>query len=221
MFELAPSILSADFANLSRDIEKIKKAGAGYVHADVMDGHFVPNITIGAPVVKAIRKATDMAVDVHLMISKPEQYIDDFIKAGADIITVHFEAEGDTACQLERIRAAGIKAGVSIKPKTPVSEIKHLLRLADIVLIMNVEPGFGGQGFIPDTLSKITEAKNEIKRQGLDCLVETDGGATLDNISDIVRAGADIAVAGSAVFASGDVDSAVKQFYCLARCAVS
>ena len=144
--KLSPSILSADFANLARDIKIATDAGAEYVHVDVMDGHFVPNITIGAPVVKALRKATDKVLDVHLMISDPDQYLDDFIKAGSDIITVHYESNGDTLEQLKKIRAAGVKAACVIKPKTPAEVLFPLLPYCDMVLIMTVEPGFGGQG---------------------------------------------------------------------------
>ena len=153
--KLSPSILSADFANLARDIKIATDAGAEYVHVDVMDGHFVPNITIGAPVVKSLRKATDKVLDVHLMISDPDQYLDDFIKAGSDIITVHYESNGDTLEQLKKIRAAGVKAACVIKPKTPAEALFPLLPYCDMVLIMTVEPGFGGQGFIPECMDKI------------------------------------------------------------------
>ena len=165
--KLSPSILSADFANLERDIKIATDAGAEYVHVDVMDGHFVPNITIGAPVVKALRKATDKVLDVHLMITDPDQYLDDFIKAGSDIITVHYESNGDTLEQLKKIKAAGIKASCVIKPKTPVDVLFPLLPYCDMVLIMTVEPGFGGQGFIPECMDKIraVRAEDVYKRQ--------------------------------------------------------
>ena len=190
--KLSPSILSADFANLARDIKIATDAGAEYVHVDVMDGHFVPNITIGAPVVKSLRKATDKVLDVHLMISDPDQYLDDFIKAGSDIITVHYESNGDTLEQLKKIRAAGVKAACVIKPKTPAEALFPLLPYCDMVLIMTVEPGFGGQGY--------------------QCELEIDGGAKLNNTADIVAAGADVIVAGSAVF-GGDIADNVKKFH--------
>lgn len=210
--KLAPSILSADFANLARDVKIAVDAGAEYVHVDVMDGHFVPNITIGAPVVKSLRKATDATLDVHLMISDPDKYLDDFIAAGSDIITVHFESNGDTAEQLKKIRAAGVRAAVVIKPKTPVSDILPLLPLCDMVLIMTVEPGFGGQGFIPECMDKIRELRKAISEGGYNCELEIDGGAKLTNTAEIVAAGADVIVAGSAVF-GGDIADNVKQFH--------
>lgn len=210
--KLSPSILSADFANLSRDVKIAVDAGAEYVHVDVMDGHFVPNITIGAPVVKALRKATDAVLDVHLMITDPDKYLDDFIAAGSDIITVHYESNGDTAEQLKKIRAAGVRAAVVIKPKTAVREIVPLLPLCDMVLIMTVEPGFGGQGFIPECMDKIRELRKAISDGGFACELEIDGGAKLTNTAEIVAAGADVIVAGSAVF-GGDIAENVKQFH--------
>ena len=200
-----------DFANLARDIKIATDAGAEYVHVDVMDGHFVPNITIGAPVVKALRKATDKVLDVHLMISDPDQYLDDFIKAGSDIITVHYESNGDTLEQLKKIRAAGVKAACVIKPKTP-AECCSLLPYCDMVLIMTVEPGFGGQGFIPECMDKIKAVRAEIQKNGYKCELEIDGGAKLNNTADIVAAGADVIVAGSAVF-GGDIAANVKGFH--------
>lgn len=210
--KLAPSILSADFANLERDIKKIENAGAQYVHIDVMDGHFVPNLTIGAPVVKAIRKITRLTLDIHLMISEPARYINDFIKAGADIITVHLESDGDVKEQIEMIKKGGKKAAVSIKPKTPETELFELLPFLDMVLVMTVEPGYGGQGLIPETVEKIRALRHEIDRKGYSCEIEVDGGITLKNIDEIKKAGAEIFVAGSAVFGAADVDAAVKQF---------
>ena len=210
--KLSPSIRSADFANLARDIKIATDAGAEYVHVDVMDGHFVPNITIGAPVVKALRKATDKVLDVHLMISDPDQYLDDFIKAGSDIITVHYESNGDTLEQLKKIRAAGVKAACVIKPKTPAEVLFPLLPYCDMVLIMTVEPGFGGQGFIPECMDKIKAVRTEIQKNGYKCELEIDGGAKLNNTADIVAAGADVIVAGSAVF-GGDIAANVKGFH--------
>lgn len=210
--KLSPSILSADFANLARDVKIATDAGAEYVHVDVMDGHFVPNLTIGAPVVKSLRAATDRVLDVHLMISNPDQYLDDFIAAGADIITVHCESNGDTIEQLKKIRAAGKKASCTIKPNTPVEVLFPLLPYCDMVLIMTVEPGFGGQGFIPACMDKIKAVRAEIQKHGYQCELEIDGGAKLSNTAEIVAAGADVIVAGSAVF-GGDIAANVKEFY--------
>jgi len=204
MIKIAPSILSADFANLERDIKMIEKAGADYVHVDVMDGHFVPNITIGAPVVAAIRKVTKLPLDVHLMISQPGRYIEDFAKAGADIITVHFEAEGDMSELIEKIKGFGVRASISVKPKTPVEELYPYLDKLDMALVMTVEPGFGGQGFIQETMDKIRALRNEIDSKNYNCELEIDGGANVSNIADICGAGARVVVAGSAVFKSED-----------------
>lgn len=211
MIKLSPSILSADFANLERDIKIATDAGAEYVHVDVMDGHFVPNLTIGAPVVKALRKVCDKVLDVHLMIANPDQYLDDFIKAGSDIITVHYEANGDTLEQVKKIKAAGVRACVSIKPNTPVEVLLPLLPQLDMVLIMTVEPGFGGQGFIPECMNKIRFIREEIKKNAYSCELEIDGGAKLDNVADIIATGADVIVAGSAVFGK-DIAGNVKAF---------
>ncbi len=210
--KLSPSILSADFANLARDIQIAVDAGAEYIHVDVMDGHFVPNITIGAPVVKALRKVTDATLDVHLMISDPDKYLDDFIKAGSDIITVHYESNGDTLAQLQKIRAAGVKASCTIKPGTPADVLLPLLPYCDMVLIMTVEPGFGGQGFIMECMDKIRFIRSAIQENGYSCELEIDGGAKLTNTADIVAAGADVIVAGSAVF-GGDIAENVKGFH--------
>lgn len=212
MIKLSPSILSADFANLQRDIAIAVDAGAEYVHVDCMDGHFVPNLTIGAPVVKALRKATDAVLDVHLMISDPDQYLDDFISAGSDIITVHYESNGDTLAQIRKIRASGVKACVSVKPGTPADVLLPLLPELDMVLIMTVEPGFGGQGFIMECMDKIRTIRKAIDDNGYACDLEIDGGAKLTNTADIVAAGANVIVAGSAVF-GGDIADNVKKFH--------
>lgn len=209
--KLSPSILSADFANLARDVEIAVNAGAEYVHVDVMDGHFVPNLTIGAPVVKALRAVTDAVLDVHLMITDPDQYLDDFIAAGADIITVHCEANGDTKAQLQKIRAAGRKASCVIKPKTPVETAIELLPYCDMVLLMTVEPGFGGQGFIPECMDKIRALRQAIQAGGYACELEIDGGVKQTNVADCIAAGADVIVAGSAVF-GGDIAGNVRGF---------
>lgn len=209
--KLSPSILSADFANLARDVEIAVRAGAEYVHVDVMDGHFVPNLTIGAPVVKALRAATDAVLDVHLMITDPDKYLDDFIAAGADIITVHCEANGDTKAQLQKIRAAGKKAACVIKPKTPAQTAIEFLPYCDMILIMTVEPGFGGQGFIPACMDKIRAVRQAISEGGYACELEIDGGVKQSNVADCIAAGADVIVAGSAVF-GGDITANVQGF---------
>ena len=210
--KLCPSILSADFANLGRDVELAVNAGADYIHVDVMDGHFVPNISLGVPVLKSLRAATDAVLDVHLMISNPDQYIDEFIKAGADILTVHYESNGDTLEQLKKIKNAGIKASCVIKPKTPVEVLLPLLPYCDMVLLMTVEPGFGGQGFIPESIDRIKFIRKVINENNYNCELEIDGGAKIGNTADIVAAGANVIVAGSAVF-EGDIQKNVKAFY--------
>lgn len=210
MIQIAPSILSADFANLERDLKRIESAGADMAHVDVMDAHFVPNLTIGAPVVKAIRKVTDMPLDVHLMITNPDTYLDDYIAAGSDYITIHLECDADISETLKRIRQAGIKAALSIKPKTPVSAVREYIKDLDMVLIMSVEPGFGGQKFIPESLEKLRQMRSLIDELNPECLLEIDGGVTADNAADIIAAGADILVAGSAVFGAPDMAKAIS-----------
>jgi len=212
MIRLSPSILSADFANLERDVKVILDAGADMVHVDVMDGHFVPNISIGVPVVKSLRNATDGFLDVHLMISDPEKYIDAFMKAGADLVNVHLEANGDMAAMLQHIRQCGKKAALTIKPATPAEALFPYLDLCDMVLVMSVEPGFGGQSFMPDSLDKVRALRAEIDRRGLSCLIEIDGGINLDNAREAADSGCDILVAGSAVFGAPDVAQRVRDF---------
>jgi len=216
MKKIAPSILSADFSRLGEEIKAVEAAGADYIHVDVMDGHFVPNITIGSPVVSAIRKVTKLPLDVHLMISEPERYIADFAKAGSDIITVHAEACVHLHRTIGYIKEQGIRAGVSLNPSTPLSLIEHILEDVDLLLLMTVNPGFGGQKFIKTMLPKIAEMRRIINDRGLKVELEVDGGVTLDNIYDISRAGADSFVAGSAVFGSSDYKKTIEEMKRLA-----
>lgn len=204
MVKIAPSILSADFSRLGEEIRAIEAGGADYVHVDVMDGHFVPNITIGPLVVEAVRKVTSLPLDVHLMIENPDRYIPDFVKAGADILTVHQETVPHLHRTVQLIRSLGKKAGVSINPATPVTNLDLILDDLDLVLVMSVNPGFGGQSFIPSCLGKITALRRTIAERGLKVELEVDGGVKTDNIGRIVAAGADVLVAGSAVFGTDD-----------------
>jgi len=204
MIKIAPSILSADFSRLGEEIQTIEKGGADYVHVDVMDGHFVPNITIGPLVVEAVRRITTLPIDVHLMIENPDRFIPDFARAGADIITVHQEAVPHLHRTVQLIKGLGKKAGVSINPATPVSTLEVILDDLDLVLVMSVNPGFGGQSFIPASLPKIEELRKLIDRRRLAIELEVDGGVKTDNIGLIAGAGADVFVAGSAVFGADD-----------------
>ena len=204
MIKISPSILSADFSRLGEDVRAVDRAGADYIHIDVMDGHFVPNITIGPLVVDALRKVTDKPLDVHLMIENPDRYIADFAKAGADIITVHQEAVPHLHRTIQLIKSLGKKAGVSLNPGTPVETLDIILDDLDLVLIMSVNPGFGGQSFIPSALNKISALRQRITQRGLATELEVDGGVKIDNIREVVAAGADVLVAGSAVFNTPD-----------------
>ncbi len=206
---IAPSMLSADFGKLDEELKKIEATKAEYLHVDVMDGLFVPNISFGQPVIKSIRKCTDMFFDVHLMIEAPSRYIEDFAKSGADLITIHCEAEKNIRETLKKIHSLGIKTGLSVKPKTPVQEIYQYLDETDMVLIMTVEPGFGGQSFIEDCLPKIEALRKHIDDNHLDCLIEVDGGITDETIISASKAGAEIFVAGSFVFGKSDYSAAV------------
>lgn len=211
MIELAPSILSADFAHLAEDVRLAGEGGATVLHVDVMDGHFVPNITIGPPVVKALRKATDLPLDVHLMIENPDLYIPAFVDAGADWISVHQEATVHLHRTLELIRSRGAKPGVALNPATPVHVLGDVLDMVDFVLVMSVNPGFGGQKFIRHSLEKIKKLVVMRNANGVDYRIEVDGGIALDTVGDVVRAGAEILVAGNAVFGKGDARENTRQ----------
>jgi ribulose-phosphate 3-epimerase len=200
MIKIAPSILSADFAKLGEEIKDVERGGADYIHVDVMDGHFVPNITIGTLIVDAIRPVTTLPLDVHLMIENPDKYIPDFAKAGADIITVHVEACPHLHRTIQLIKSLGVKAGVVLNPATPVSTIEHVLEDIDMVLLMTVNPGFGGQKFITSVLPKITQVATMIRERNLDVEIEIDGGVNEETARLCIEAGANVLVAGSAVY---------------------
>lgn len=208
---LSPSILSADFAKLGDQIQMLDKAGAQYVHIDVMDGLFVPSISFGMPVIKSIRQVTDRVFDVHLMIEKPERYIGEFADCGADIITFHVEATDKTAEIIEDIHARGLKAGISIKPGTPVEAVKPFLAAVDMILVMTVEPGFGGQAYIDYCTDKVREVKKLVVESGRDIDIQVDGGINKENVNVVLEAGANVVVAGSAVF-KDDIATNVKSF---------
>ncbi len=209
MIKISPSILSADFARLGAEIRSVEQAGADYIHVDVMDGHFVPNITIGAPVVEALRRVTKLPLDVHLMIENPDLYIPDFAASGADIITVHQEAGPHLHRTIQLIHSLGKKAGVSINPATPASTLEVIVAEVDLILVMSVNPGFGGQSFIEAMLPKITQLREMIERSGRNIELEVDGGVKVDNIAEIAAAGADVFVAGSAIFNVPDYAAAI------------
>ncbi len=211
MFEIAPSILSADFSRLAEEIGAVKEGGATVLHVDVMDGQFVPNITIGIPVVKSLRKATDMTLDCHLMIEEPSRYAVKFVEAGADMVSVHVEADMHLQRTVTAVQQAGAKAGVAINPGTPLGTLEEILPFADFILLMSVNPGFGGQKFIKTSLDKLRRLRAMIQGRGFDCKIEIDGGVDQDNVAEIVEAGAEILVAGSAVFGGGTPTRAVRQ----------
>lgn len=211
MFEIAPSILSADFTRLADEIAAVEAGGASVLHVDVMDGHFVPNITIGLPVVKSLRKATKLTIDTHLMIEEPNRYAVKFVEAGADMVSVHVEADVHLQRTLVAIREAGAKAGIAINPATPLSALEEALPYADFVLLMSVNPGFGGQSFIPTSMDKLRRLKRMISDRGLDVKIEIDGGIDAGNIAEVVASGAEIIVAGSAVYGRGNATESVKE----------
>jgi ribulose-phosphate 3-epimerase len=211
MIEIAPSILSADFTRLAEEISTVEKAGASILHVDVMDGRFVPNITVGLPVVKAIAGTTQLPIDAHLMIVEPGRYADQFAKAGARMVSIHIEADPNAHRTLTSIRAAGALAGIVINPATSLSALDEVIKFADYVLVMSVNPGFGGQEFIPESLDKVRRLRKMIDERGLKTRIEIDGGINADNIAEVTGAGAEIIVAGSAIFAAPDPAVAVRE----------
>lgn len=217
MMKISPSILSCDYGKIAEELKDMEACGADYMHIDVMDGHFVPNITLGAPVVKCIKKATDVPFDVHLMISDPLKYIDDFAAAGADIITFHTECDSPIGDTIDKILSHGIKASLTVKPATPVEEILPYLDKLSMVLIMTVEPGFGGQSFMEDMMPKVSLLREEINRRGLDCEIEVDGGINEKTIAIAAKAGADVFVSGNAIFSSPDRKAAIEKFKAIAE----
>jgi ribulose-phosphate 3-epimerase len=210
-FEIAPSILSADFSRLAEEIKSVESAGVKTLHIDVMDGHFVPNITIGLPVVESIRKATNLRLDAHLMINEPGRYAVEFVKAGADMVSVHIEADKHLNRTLSAIREAGALAGVAINPATSLSALDEAVAMADFILLMCVNPGFGGQKFVQGSLEKLRRLKAKINERGLSTVIEIDGGISKDNIREVVDAGAQIIVAGSAVFKNQNRAQAINE----------
>lgn len=212
MLKIAPSLLSANFANLSEEIKKLEEGGADYIHLDVMDGMFVPNITFGPPVIKKIRNITQIPFDVHLMIDRPERYISDFVDAGADLITVHEEATIHLHRIIQQIKSYNVKVGVSLNPATSLKNIEYILEDVDLILIMAVNPGFGGQSFIPAMKDKIKETRELIDSKSLDIILQVDGGVKIDNIKEVVNLGADLIVVGSDIFKANDIEARVREF---------
>lgn len=210
MSKISPSILSADFTRLGEEIKAVEKAGADYIHIDVMDGHFVPNITIGPFIVKAVKKIAKLPLDVHLMIENPDYYLDDFIKAGSDILTVHAEAAPHLNRTINYIKKSGIRAGVSLNPSTPLSVLEYIIEYIDMVLIMSVNPGFGGQSFIENIIPKIEILHNLISKNNYDIELNVDGGINVDNIERIARAGANVFVSGSGIYGTTDYKQTIS-----------
>ena len=212
MVMVSPSILSADFGRLNEDLLALEKGGADYIHVDVMDGRYVPNISFGPPVMKCVKDTTKVPFDVHLMIEEPERYIEDFVKSGADIITVHQESTVHLHRTIQLIKSFGIKAGVSLNPATPLDTIEYILEDLDMVLIMTVNPGFGGQSFIEPMKDKIRKLRKIIDDRNLDIMIEVDGGVKLENAKDIIECGVDMIVVGSGIFSSEDIIGKTKEF---------
>ena len=214
-FKLSPSILSADFSNLQLALDQCAEGGAHWIHIDVMDNQFVPNLTIGPPVVKSLRKKTQKFLDVHMMVVEPEKLVEPFAKAGADMITFHIEATNNPLSVIDLIKSTGSKVGISLKPSTPISELEPFFDKIDLILVMSVEPGFGGQGYIDSSTNRIKEIKHKLTEQCLQdrVLIEVDGGIKLHNAKEVVGAGADVLVAGSAIFGTDDPAKTIKEFY--------
>jgi ribulose-phosphate 3-epimerase len=211
MFIVSPSILACDLANLASEVQKVEKAGAQYIHIDVMDGIFVPNMSFAHPVVACLRKTSSIFFDVHLMITEPQRFIDDFVKAGADLITIHYESCDDPLSVIKYIKSKGVKAAVAIKPATPASAILPMLPELDMVLVMTVEPGFGGQKMIPATVEKVREIRTYAIENGMDIDIQVDGGINADNLKLVTEAGANVVVAGSAIFLAEKPELVIKQ----------